>query len=384
MLWTVLEETDPNNFQDYLETLLNRLSSIPQAASFLSYFRSEWCNKTNQWAYCYRLRSGINSNMYLKDLHKNFKGRYLNGKINKRVDVCMIKCLDFLRDKIFKRIIKLTKGKPTCRLQMIHDRHNKSLNMSLNLVEPTEEEGKFIVRSEVGENKYDVQKLQSYCKNADCRLVCSECHVCAHTFVCNCPDSIVLANLCKHIHLTQRFIDQQVSPLVEDDLDAFDIALADVDREKHAEEELCIAFCDIQTSDRRNNNILKKEISSYFSQIEGHMLTSTKTEAFNVLREKTKAALNTFIVMEQNQKIEPCRNEPANKKLEPKPRFFTVRRKRKSTNKVRFAKPPSEEKKTFLEDVTWKYLQGENTDKNLCDRASYKLSTSQKACQEGT
>ena len=145
--------------------------------------------------------------MYVENLHKNFKGRYLNGKANKRVDVCMIKCLDFLRGKIFKRIMKLTKGKPTDHLQMIHDRHNKSLKMSLDLVEPTEEEGKLIVGPETGENKYDVQKLQSHCKNADCRLACSECHVYAHTFVCNCRDSTVSANMCKHTHLAQRVID---------------------------------------------------------------------------------------------------------------------------------------------------------------------------------
>ena len=96
------------------------------------------------------------------------------------------------------------------------------------------------------------------------------------------------------------------------------------------------------------------------------MLKSTNTDALDVLREKTKTALNTFIAMEQNHlpmKIEPCRNEPANEKLEPQPRFFTVHRKRKSTNKVRFAIPTSEKKKIFLEDATWKYLQGENTDK---------------------
>ena len=104
MLWTVLEETYPNRLHNHLKMSLNCLSSVPQAAVFLSYFRSEWCNKTNQSTYCYCLRSGINSNMYSENLHKNFK-RYLNGKRNKRVNVCMIKCVEFLCDQIFKRII---------------------------------------------------------------------------------------------------------------------------------------------------------------------------------------------------------------------------------------------------------------------------------------
>lgn len=65
------------------------------------------------WAYCYRAGMGINTNMKVEAFHRVFKYSYLKGKVNKRVDNCLMNLLKYVRDKYFERMIKLTKGKAT-------------------------------------------------------------------------------------------------------------------------------------------------------------------------------------------------------------------------------------------------------------------------------
>ena len=107
MLRTVLQETDQVLFQEYYHQLINRLPSLSQ--DFYEYFQGEWSNKIQMWAYCFRLGMGINTNMIVEAFHHVFKYAYLKGKVNKRVDNCLVNLLKFVRDKYFERLIKLTK-----------------------------------------------------------------------------------------------------------------------------------------------------------------------------------------------------------------------------------------------------------------------------------
>ena len=69
---------------------------------------------------------GINTNMMVEAFHRVFKYNYLKGKYNKRVDNCLVNLMKYTRDKLFERLIKLTKGKSTSKLKLIQDRHNRS------------------------------------------------------------------------------------------------------------------------------------------------------------------------------------------------------------------------------------------------------------------
>ena len=53
----------------------------------------------------------------------------LKGKVNKRLDNCIFNLLKYVRDKTFDRLIKEAKGKSTYRVNMIHDRHLRSLSL---------------------------------------------------------------------------------------------------------------------------------------------------------------------------------------------------------------------------------------------------------------
>ena len=46
-------------------------------------------------------------------------------------------------------------------------------------------------------------EVNSECEE-DCLLRCTDCDICVHSCECTCQDYLVLANICKHIHLTVR------------------------------------------------------------------------------------------------------------------------------------------------------------------------------------
>ena len=113
MLRTILEQMDENTFHQFLQTALERLRSSSETKNFAEYFEKNWYPNIQHWGYFYRKGDGINSNMFVEAFHRVLKYSYLRGKFNKRVDVCLLGLIKFNRDKIFQRLIKLTKGKNT-------------------------------------------------------------------------------------------------------------------------------------------------------------------------------------------------------------------------------------------------------------------------------
>lgn len=67
--------------------------------------------------------------MFVEAFHKVFQYQYLKGKTNKRLDNCILNLLKYVRDKTFDRLIKLTKGKITMRINMTQERRDRSLTL---------------------------------------------------------------------------------------------------------------------------------------------------------------------------------------------------------------------------------------------------------------
>ena len=59
------------------------------------------------------------------------------------------------------------------------------------------------VTSEDRQRLYTVTEVNSECEE-DCLLRCTDCDICVHSYEYICHDYLVLANICKHIHLTVR------------------------------------------------------------------------------------------------------------------------------------------------------------------------------------
>ena len=107
--------------------------------------------------------------MFVEAFHKVFKYQYLKGKNNKRLDNLLLNLLKYVRDKTFDRLIKLTKGKVTSRLSVIHERHLRSLTLPTASVK-VEEDDTWEVLGQDGISRYKVSKLMSACKEQTASL----------------------------------------------------------------------------------------------------------------------------------------------------------------------------------------------------------------------
>lgn len=116
----------------------------------------------------------------------------------------MVNLQKYARDMGFDRHIKMTKGKMTYCMNIIHVCHHQSLTLPLDSVESLSD-GRWKVLSENGKTFYEVTETPASCPEKDlCKMVCKECQLCIHTFDCACPDSLIMSTICKHIHLAKH------------------------------------------------------------------------------------------------------------------------------------------------------------------------------------
>ncbi|XP_065062405.1 uncharacterized protein LOC135689183 [Rhopilema esculentum] len=336
MMRTVLEETDKATFQDRLSTLVTGLASSQETRSFYEYFNSYWASKTSKWGYCYRLREGINTNMFVEAFHRVFKYKYLRGKSNRRLDNCLFHLLKYSRDKCFERIIKLAKGKSSKRINMIHGR--QSLELSFNRISSTESSTVWKIQSSEGAEKYSVEKIDEECDVQECMLRCHECKICCHMFVCNCPDSLITCHLCKKIYLLHRYLQEKSS----NDMVSSNCEFENGQNESYASTELQNAVKMIaRSSQEADFERVKTNTNGKLKLMQQALDRSTRedVEAIKQLSAHLTAALSTFqsLVKRKATKISLKGKEPPNKKIAVQ-RFFSTRKKKKMTKRIRFAK----------------------------------------------
>ncbi|KAH7944952.1 hypothetical protein HPB49_002782 [Dermacentor silvarum] len=90
---------------------------------FKTYFMQNYFHRAEVWAACYRKEYNINTNMRLEALHRVIKYCYLGGKNNKRIDRLIAMLLKLVRDKVFDRLIKLSKNAATTFYEETQSRH---------------------------------------------------------------------------------------------------------------------------------------------------------------------------------------------------------------------------------------------------------------------
>ena len=159
---------------------------------------------------------GINTNMAVEAFHRVFKYNYLKGKVNKRVDSCLINLLRYIRDKCFDRVIKLTKGKSTHKSKLIQVRHNHSKELSTGNIQE-DADGRWKITSATNNDiSYTIIRQANRCLENSCQMICVECNICIHQYVCKCTDSLIHNTMCKHIHMLQRYLTQNAEELKEE------------------------------------------------------------------------------------------------------------------------------------------------------------------------
>lgn len=349
MLRIVLQQPEENTFKDCLQALCNRLKSTAKCEQFNEYFNKEWAPKKEQWAYCYRKGLQINTNMYVEAFHRVFKRIYLKGKINKRVDNCLVNLLKYARDTGFDRLIKMTKGKLTYRINIIHERHNQSMSMPTDSVEKIGD-GKWKVLSENGKTFYEVMEAPAACQEKDaCQMSCPKCRVCVHAFACTCPDSLIMSTICKHIHLVKRTI---MNESVDQPNDAPEHTPTDSGQPSLDEIENILTCIRSKTDDVDTS---KRRIKGILLRIMEEMSSCDNSPALKQLEKQVSAAYNTFLSLKDEVEMDiiPHKNNedaPANKNMDKQPRFYSTK-KRCQKSKVRLACPTFEEQEAFLKEV---------------------------------
>ncbi len=108
-LHSVLTEED---FRQYLENFVNDLLRDKDTEKFGEYFKTYYAppDRFIKWAYTFRRPTGINC-MYVESLHKQIKHSYLKDTKCRRLDKAVDAIMTLTRDKMFDRIVKLSKQK---------------------------------------------------------------------------------------------------------------------------------------------------------------------------------------------------------------------------------------------------------------------------------
>ncbi|XP_055944366.1 uncharacterized protein LOC129975328 [Argiope bruennichi] len=99
-LYELINETDEATFKTLLNIFVSKILSDADTYNFGYYFIKNYCNRTEQWAACYRIDAKINTNMTVERWHKDLKyNSDLQGKCGGRLDKAIHSLLKNLRLK---------------------------------------------------------------------------------------------------------------------------------------------------------------------------------------------------------------------------------------------------------------------------------------------
>nr|XP_047133867.1 uncharacterized protein LOC124812015 isoform X2 [Hydra vulgaris] len=336
----VLQLSDKNLFDDYLNSLMGYLQSSVLTQMFAEYFEKYWVNNKHIWAFCYRMGHGINTNMYMESFHKVFKYSYLQGKHNKRIDNCLFALLKFNRDKVYERIIKLTKGKISYKLKMVHSRHIASLQLCESFTK--DDKGAWLIPSETNACHYRVVIHQKLCDITECFTKCPECKVCTHLYSCDCMDFLTKNIPCKHIHLVHR----HSNPSILTTTIPLDFPTSSIELD-------CKIIKGCEPADI---NILKDSIIRSLKNLANLVSVSSISDedSLQTLQKNISLAKNTFLSLTTNKQNELHIKSkvPSYKTITKQPTFYSTKRKRKTSN-FRLAKPSATEINNLLDISNW-------------------------------
>lgn len=190
----LLELSEEKEFKDYLEKFL--ADKKEKLKDFVKYFKDHYAVRPQEWAYCFRNKAGVNTNMHLESMHRTLKHSMLEGKQNKRVDKLISALMDLTYHFLMKSAIQMIKGAKGKKLSTIAKNHRSGSDMAT--CAKLNEDGTWTVPSQsIKGLSYKVSKVGD---GACCPLRCKECTVCVHTYTCTCHDHLVHCTVCKHIH----------------------------------------------------------------------------------------------------------------------------------------------------------------------------------------
>lgn len=189
-----------------LSKVLAKLESNTMCSKFLTYFNKFYTTCFDEWGghmlkEIINIHSVPNFEKILTEIQETLDAKYKKYSRN------VVKILQML----FKRIISYQYARTTAlaaiRTATEHN-HRTALSTDLKKVYRTENEDEWRVvldsKEIVKKNKY----LPKCCRSDDveCSILCEQCAICVHDYVCTCHVYTVQNIVCVHIHLVARMM----------------------------------------------------------------------------------------------------------------------------------------------------------------------------------
>lgn len=201
LLRSLSNEVDERTFKNLLSKFLE-LQTNDEAKDFMLYFQRNYCSRVEQWAACFRVEANVNTNMSVERWHKDIKyNSDLKGKCGGRLDKAIHSLMKSLRLKLMARLVSLNRGKLTKKISTIRNSHRTAVDNfdSIDIFQINEHVWIVPSFTQFGET-YKVHRLPIDTSHK-CNLNCELCETCLHEYRCNCPESSIKFNFCKHIHI---------------------------------------------------------------------------------------------------------------------------------------------------------------------------------------
>ncbi|KAK9878946.1 hypothetical protein WA026_003767 [Henosepilachna vigintioctopunctata] len=202
----VLEEKHISSFKEVLESVIAELNTESYTWDFSNYLSQNYLQENELWTPKDDVYTDIKFNFHLERMHKTLKHLFLNGKNAKHFGKALGDIMRFLKDKLFDRTILINRGKINNKMKIAIFRHKLSLHSKED--EITKSNDEWLIPSSETTEIYKITEIQPSCR---CEFICTECKTCIHRFVCTCLDSSVKWNMCKHIHLLCRYLNNTES-----------------------------------------------------------------------------------------------------------------------------------------------------------------------------
>jgi len=322
-LGILLQTTSVEQFSSYLQNVIRDLKD-DDTNRFGMYFEKYYSRRPEVWTYFFRLRLGINTNMYLESFHKILKLIYLEGKRVKRLDKTIHALMKFSRDSLYKRLIKLSKYVPTEKVQKVCLSHNISETIKLEQIKILENEKGYIIHSLSNPSQqYNIIKVGETCTHPAC-LKCKKCKICIHTYHCSCIDNVIKANICNHIHTCAHNFYKH--------LDCNNIFHNETNLE---EQKILIDMNTTYTNHHKNDQNLK--IKNQAEIILGLSGTNSLSDINRIQIEKKLSEVITVMNEGEKIKLTPVDDINITKTIDRQIRLYST--KKKSSHKTQISKP---------------------------------------------
>jgi hypothetical protein len=169
-------------------------------AEFYEYFDKYYSKHCEKWGVVFRAKCPLNTNMKVEAGFGVLKNQVLERNTNNRMDFLTTKLIEFIDD---------------IRININKSEHSKSLNFKSFKQKSIRKDHKKI--NDMNKLKYKIEKVgdkyscgpyyikenKEFICDDKCKLLCNECKICIHKYMCTCLSFRKKKNFCKHIYFSE-------------------------------------------------------------------------------------------------------------------------------------------------------------------------------------